>query len=229
MVMFVKDEHSSKIFVEIVFTFFPIETFFKFIEKANANLSISSMVSFLQSNLKSIVIHDTIEEIDRFAFAFSTNLKNVSIGKNVKTISTNIFQGSSSLTNITIHEENQYFKMIDGVLFNMNSTRLITYLQTKDNEHYEIPEGIQILEWRSFSSNNHLKSVTIPSSVNQMNINIFADCSNFETIIYLGTKSPQCNDSLLYIPKIESLVINVPSNYEGDTFCGKPVTKSSSV
>ena len=38
--------------------------------------------------------------------------------------------------NITINEENKYFKMVNGVLLDINETKIITYLQTKNNEHY---------------------------------------------------------------------------------------------
>ena len=116
--------------------------------------------------------------------------------------------------------------MIDDVLFDMNKTRIITYLQTKDDTNYVIPKTVQIIEWRAFSRNKNLQSLTIPASVHTINKNIIKDCSNLKTITFEGTKGPTCHEQALNnYPG--SFVINVPSNYEGDTFCGKTVTRQS--
>ena len=68
----------------------------------------------------------------------------------------------------SINEYNNNLKFIDGVLFDYNQTRLISYLETKDDEHYDIPKSVEILEWRSFSRNQKIQSVTIPSSIKRI-------------------------------------------------------------
>ena len=68
------------------------------------------MYTFSSSNLETITIHDTIEEIGTFSFHLSNNLKTVYIGKNVKIMEANPFVHTKSLTTITIDKENKYFK-----------------------------------------------------------------------------------------------------------------------
>ena len=110
---------------------------------------------------------------------------------------------------------------------NKNQTRIVSYLQKKTNEHYIIPDGIKELGNRAMSEISYLKSITIPASVEKVEDNVFNGSSNLKTITFKGTKEPVCQ---LYAVKgiSDSCVINVPSNYQGNTFCGKQVTKQSS-
>ena len=74
-------------------------------------------------------------------FYLSANLKTVIIGKNLKTMGDNPFVSTKSLQNITIDKKNKYFKMVDGVLMDINETKIINYLETNKNKTYSISEN----------------------------------------------------------------------------------------
>ena len=69
----------------------------------------------------------------------------------------NPFASTPLLSNITINEDNKYFKMVDGVLFDINETRIVSYLQTKQDEHYDIPETVVSIDNDGISRNTYLQ------------------------------------------------------------------------
>ena len=86
---------------------------------------------------------------------------------------------------------------------------------------------LKILGDHALSFNTYLKSITIPSSVTFISSYTFSYSSNLQKITFKGLKEPQTCATNAFPGTHSSLVINVPSDYEGDTFCGKTVTKSS--
>lgn len=87
-----------------------------------------------------------------------------------------------------------------------------------------IPDGVNLLDGFCFSHCSELISVVIPSSVNKLNMACFGDCVNLSSITFNGVIPPNCESSIFYnVP--ESLIIHVPSNYQGTTFGGRTVTK----
>ena len=182
--------------------------------------------AFYGNNLESIIIHDNMEELKAYAFDDLQNMKSVSIGKNLKTMGYNPFMSSPLLTTITIDQDNKYFKFENGILTNYGKTQIITYLISNTNVNYTIPNGITHIKYRSFQSNQHIQSITIPSTVTMIEYSAFEGCSNLQIITFKGTKQPTCGD-IPFNKVSSSLVINVPYNYNGETFCGKQVTKST--
>ena len=131
------------------------------------------------------------------------------------------------MKSITIDKENNYFTFENGVLFDINKTKILSYLQTNTNESYIIPDGIKQIGIRSFSSIPNLISITISSTVETIEGSSFSESPNLITVTYKGDKEPStcATNAFSGCPKLS--VINVPSNYEGTTFCGKQVTKQS--
>ena len=99
-------------------------------------------------------------------------------------------------------------------------------MPTKQDTNYDIPKTVGSLDLFAFSNNIYLQSITIPSSITLIPHSAFRFCENLQTITYEGTKQPICEIYPLDNTH-PSLVINVPSTYNGTTFCGKPVTKQS--
>ena len=182
--------------------------------------------AFQSSQLESIIIPDSVETIDSLSFEKSIQLKSVHIGKNVTTIRYNPFHSCDTLTEIIIDEENELFIMIDGLLIDVKQERLITYLLTNEAETFTVPQNVTVLGDRCFNRNTHLKTIIIHSEVTELQSILFDGCSNLQTIIFEGTSEPSiCLNIFLYAP--EGIVVEVPSNYVGDTFCGKQVTRNS--
>ena len=87
-----------------------------------------------------------------------------------------------------IDEENNNFIFENGVFMDGNKTTITKYLETNTATHYDIPENVTKLDYYSFSYNQHLQSITIPSSINMINKYIFYESTNLQTITFNGLK-----------------------------------------
>lgn len=85
------------------------------------------------------------------------------------------------------------------------------------------PVGMTSLGNYCFASCSALQSVAIPDSVTSLGNYCFNYCSKFTSITFNGTTEPNFEVDIFNVPV--SLVIHVPSNYQGDTFGGCTVTK----
>ena len=151
--------------------------------------------------LKSIVLPDSLETIDIQSFD-STGLTSITIPKNVKTIGDDAFASSSSLEAVTVDSDNQYFKDIDGVLYNKAGTTLLYYPAAKTGSfvipnsvtkiggysfyhsklsNLTIPESVTSIGDRAFEACS-LTSITLPNSLKTIDSEAFALCSNLTTI-----------------------------------------------
>ena len=134
-------------------------------------------------NLTSIVIPDSVIDIEHGAFCGSTNLTSVTIGDGVATIGDQAFYTCFSLTNITVDENNPNFKSIDGNLYSKDGTILIQYSIGKSNTTFEIPDGVTTIGEFAFSSGVNLTSIAIPDSVTAIGDGAFSGCFNLKNIV----------------------------------------------
>lgn len=85
-----------------------------------------------------------------------------------------------SSTNYMVYSE-------DGVLFfkydyDSPYNTLVKYPQSKYATSYTIPEWVRTIERGAFQGNQHLEYIRIPSTVNYIGENAFADCSALKSI-----------------------------------------------
>ena len=116
--------------------------------------------AFACTNLEKIVIPDTVEFIDRLAFAFNHRLRSVHIGKEVAVIRSGAFTGCPMLEEITVDPENLYYYVENGCLIEKKTKKLIAATYP-----YKIPKGVEIIDRQTFLFLTNCNVVTIPSSV----------------------------------------------------------------
>lgn len=58
--------------------------------------------------------------------------------------------------------------VIDGVTFSVDGKTLIKYPETKVDEKYIVPEGIEVIGRRAFSSAKYLRTLTLPFSLKEI-------------------------------------------------------------
>lgn len=96
--------------------------------------------------------------------------------------STTILSHAKALESIIVEEGNQFYCVVDGVLFNESMTKLVLYPDKKDTTTYEVPETvIEILDY-AFSECNNLVSVTMPDTVRYLGWLAFANCTALEEV-----------------------------------------------
>ncbi|MCL2845388.1 MAG: leucine-rich repeat protein, partial [Chitinivibrionia bacterium] len=142
--------------------------------------------AFWGAGLTSINIPNSVTSVGSVAFrGFSAtadadlsdllggNLETVTIGYSLATIGGEVFAKNPKLTAINVHENNTYFRSIDGILFNKAATTLIQYATGREG-HYTIPSTVITIGAGAFE-NAAITSVTIPNSVTQIQLRAFAE------------------------------------------------------
>lgn len=120
-----------------------------------------------------LTLPSTLEVIEDGAFNHCSKLTNtsVTIPKSVirigmsETEGTHVFYdfANNTMKEYIVEEGNTKFKAIDGVLYNIEGTRMIAYPSSRQCEVYEMPEGVTIIDELSFSragSPWHLRDTT---------------------------------------------------------------------
>lgn len=123
-------------------------------------------------------IPQTVATVKNSAIRFCANLKQINIPASVTSIN-NYFEGCHKLERIAVHEQNQNYASLDGVLFNKDLTILYRFPQNHHLTEYAIPDGVlQIAEY-AFSQ-SALRKVALSSSVKD--IALFEECYELEEI-----------------------------------------------
>ena len=132
--------------------------------------------------LVNVTIPASVTSIGDNAFYNCTSLASVTIGKGVTSIGYAIFSGCSSLITININSGNTAYSSTDGVLYNKDKTKLLTYPAGKTNSTFTIPNSVTSIEEGAFYESICLTSVTIPNSVTSIERHAFTRCINLASI-----------------------------------------------
>ena len=180
--------------------------------------------------LESVVIPDSVTEIGQKAFIYCFALADLTLPDSVTKIGDKAFMGCHALTSVTIPDsvtelgENPFdycmsltsievspdhpaLEVVDGVLFGRADRRLITYLFTKEDTDYEIPEGTEIIGAWAFADNYSLRSVVIPESVTELREDAFGGCEALESVTIPGSVRVVGNDAFALCKSLKSVTI----------------------
>ena len=154
-----------------------------------SKISMSGLVSTIGhfafddcKNLIDIYMPSGIKEIGQQAFRGCNSLISVNIPDSVISIGASAFIDCINMKEIDVHNDNNYYKSIQGVLFNNQGDKLIQYPAGKEETYYEIPFGTQTIDASAFRANKYLDDIVIPSSVITIETGAFFNCSNLKMI-----------------------------------------------
>ncbi len=161
--------------------------------------------------LERVVIPEGVTDISMYAFAYSFNLKSINIPASVVSIGESITDMCKGLEGITVADSNAILKSIDGVLFNKDCTKLITYPMARKGS-YAIPDGVTTIEKSAFEGALFLTDVSMPESCTAINSSAFMNCYTLIKIIMSGSTPPVLGDYVFFgLPSTSR--IKVPKDY----------------
>ena len=154
---------------------------------------IQSETFYYCSDLKSIILPNSVTRIGKSAFYGCSSLTNITIPNSVTTIKSYTFYGCSSLTNITI--PNSVTTIEDAAFLGCSSLTNIT-----------IPNSVTTIKSYTFYGCSSLTNITIPNSVTTIEDAAFDECSKLKEIYCTPTNPPTLvenkvfNSIVLYVP-----------------------------
>ena len=120
----------------------------------------------------------------------------------------------------------EYMSSITSIVIEDGITSIANYAfyDCSSFESVTLPASVATIGNYAFAGCSSLKSVTLPASLTKIGNAAFYGCSSLDTVNYLGTSAPSVG-SYAFIGS-NLMVVNVPVDYEGDTFGDRDVVKT---
>ena len=134
------------------------------------------------TSLASIEIPSSVTSIGNEAFAYCTNLTSIEIPGGVTSIENYAFSNCTSLNSINVDKDNQSYSSEDGILFDKEKKKLITYPAGKKEKEYNIPSSVTSIGAGTFYGCRSLTRIEIPSSVTSIECLAFYGCTSLTSI-----------------------------------------------
>lgn len=148
---------------------------------------------------KELIIDNQLYEvtkIDPLAFSNISKITNVIIPDSIKEIEGSAFTGCKNLKTFDVNSSNKYFSTskTKNQLLNVNKDKLISYPSTKAK--LKLSNHIKIIGKYSLSGSEKIKEITIPSSVEEIEISALSNLNALRRINFEGTTLPKMDIKL---------------------------------
>jgi len=170
-------------------------------------------------DLESLVLPSGLKDIEEFAVT-NSGIESVTIPASVVNMHHYAFLDCRDLVNLLgdshfISADRKFLYQEEDYLHPM----MLFFFAGKNDTSYEIPEGIQGIEYYAFRDCINLRSVTIPESMNYISGDAFENCDNLETLLGSHTTS----DHKGFVNEFGSMQFVIPS-LDGDYVIPDDVT-----
>ena len=114
--------------------------------------------------------------------AVNTNTLSITLPDSLRTIEGNPFIFCKYLQQFTVSESHPVFEVINGVLFDRESHKLVSYPVGKEGSSYEIPSGTFSVGGYAFFEASGLNSVVLPDGMETVGAFSFAQCGDLASV-----------------------------------------------
>ena len=148
-----------------------------------------------RTDLRTVMIPDSVTEMGGYAFNNCTNLSNVTLSKNLESMGSSAFGNCDGLTQIEIPKSwdiggNYYLGAfsdcanIKKVTFERGTTKIASSLfcGCTGIEKIDIPDTVTIIQDYAFKECKNLSTVNIPESVTEIGSKAFYECISLSTV-----------------------------------------------
>jgi len=124
----------------------------------------------------------SISMFDNSAFGNMPALTYIEISANNTLLDPLAFLNSPNLKTIVVDELNEYYKVVDGVLYSDDESEIVYYPSGKTDTLYAIPEGTTTIGAFAFHSNLFLETLSLPQSLAVIGGPIFYNMESIQNI-----------------------------------------------
>lgn len=163
------------------------------------------------SGLTAITIPSELISLGKEAFNGCTGIKTIEIPQKLATIGNWAFNNCSSLTAFTVAKDNNYFSVVDGVLFNKGKTTIVAVPGAKKGS-YTIPTSVTAIGYGAFSYCESLTNIVIHKNVISIGEKAFYNCTNLTKITIPDAIKSIEKYTFAYCGKMTSLIIGSAVN-----------------
>lgn len=118
-----------------------------------------------------------------YRYAIGNKATTFVLPSEVNVISDGALSGCSYVAEITVENGNQFYKAVDGNLYDISGQTLIQYAIASKATSFDIPEGVQTVSAYSFANSASLAEVSIPNTVSIIEEGAFSGASKINEII----------------------------------------------
>ena len=129
------------------------------------------------SQLAGISLPASLKRMEAYAFKGCSRLEEIDIPAAVMEIGSGCFEDCSALRSISVAQNNAYYRSLDGVLFNKDASRLLSYPIGKSGA-YTVPAGTQYIGDGAFFNCSALTEISFPSGLKSIGSFAFNGCNN---------------------------------------------------
>ncbi len=123
-------------------------------------------------NVKSVIIPEGVETIEKDAFSGCSDLEYVKIPSTVNNIDPEAFTEDYGLKQIEIEENNETYSYKDGVIYNKDETEVVLVLPSKEGE-LELSSKVETIKPYAFSIASNLTGVVLGENVKTIESHAF--------------------------------------------------------
>ena len=151
--------------------------YYNTLKELNLNAESVSGLAFRQcSNLKKVIIGDKFKNSDTSDIFFHcSNIEELILGNDIANINARMCGSAVKLREVKINSNNKKYKVVDGVLFSIDGTKLCMYPPGKGNE-YVIPSDVNEIGEEAFYGSN-INELEIPNTVKKVGSQAFYNSS----------------------------------------------------
>lgn len=184
-------------------------------------------------NLTSITFPDSLTEIGEFSFAYCFALKQFNISSNLEFIGYGALDEMTELEEFVVSPRNTQYRVIEGSLYNYDSTTLIRVPQTKkaimipnfvttigsgafykcqEITQLQLPNKLETIEQHAFYFMNQVTKLNIPSSVTTIEASAFDTMEQLSSITIPDSITVLAANLFAYCTNLSE--VNLPKNLE---------------
>ncbi len=138
-------------------------------------------MAFNNSQITSITIPSSVNEIQDYAFYYTPNLKTINLPSSMRIFGANAIV-NCEISSITVDPANPKFSSVDGVLYNKDKTVLVKFPTLKDASTWSIPKNVTEIASNALNGVSTLTKLLIPEGVIKVGRDIVTGAVNLAEI-----------------------------------------------